>query len=178
MKYFLVKQDELQKDMPRIVNWYKKIDKHSLDKKEYEKIPFRTVISIDPNNNVDFVDVILSPFLLVSKELKKLIMIFEPNLKYKEIFLQDSINGKLKEYFLPLLNSIDCLDKDSTFNLDKSIIKKGIIVESKLKDKAIFRIDNMKSQQIVIRMDLLEAIIRRNYTGARFLELEKKMEES
>lgn len=178
MKYFLVKQNESQKDMPKISNWYKKVDKHSLDKREYNKIPYRTVLSIDPNSNVKFVDIIICPFLLISKDLKKLIILFEPNLKFKEFFLQDSINGKMKEYFFPLLESIDCLYKDSIFNLDKSVIKKGIIDESKLKDKAIFLIKNMNSQQIVMRMDLVEAIIRRDYTGISFIELEKNVEEN
>lgn len=174
MKYFLIERNSIIKNVPEVINWYKKFNKKALDDKEYEKIPYRTTLQIKENNNVKFIDIILNPFFMVSKELKKLLSIFEPNLKYKEIFLIDSKNKKMEQYFIPLLDKLDCLSETSEFNLDKTIVKKGIINEKKIEDKAIFMIDNMKSQQIIMRMDLVEAILRRDYLGVRFKELYKE----
>lgn len=174
MKYFLIEKNSIIKNVPEVINWYKRFNKKALDDKEYEKIPYRTTLQIKENNNVKFIDIILNPFFMVSEELKNLLAIFEPNLKYKVIFLIDSENKKMGQYFIPLLDKIDCLSESSEFNLDKTIIKKGIIDEKKLKDKAIFMIDNMKSQQIVMRMDLVEAILRRDFLGMRIKELYKE----
>ena len=71
MKYFLIEMDRSITNAPSIINWYKKINANSLKKGEYYKISYRTILNIDSNPNTIFVDVMSSPFFLVTKDVKK-----------------------------------------------------------------------------------------------------------
>ena len=79
----------------------------------------------------------------------------------------------MEQYYIPELLIIDCLDKSTIYNLDKSVIKEGVIDTNKLLDKAIFRIGNIKTTNIVVRMDLVEAMLKRDYRGFTLRELKK-----
>lgn len=173
MKYFLIESDASLINKPELINWYKLIDKKSIDEGKYNKIDDKTAVYIKSNKDTVFYDVVTSPIFIVKRELKELISLFEPNLRYKQLILVDKDNGKMEQYYIPELLIIDCLDKSTIYNLDKSVIKEGVIDTNKLLDKAIFRIGNIKTTNIVVRMDLVEAMLKRDYRGFTLRELKK-----
>ena len=173
MKYFLIESDASLSNKPELINWYKIIDKKSIDEGKYNKIDDKTAVYIQSNKDTVFYDVVTSPVFIVKKELKELISLFEPNLRYKQLILVDKDNNKMEQYYIPELLIIDCLDKSTIYNLDKSVIKEGVIDTDKLLDKAIFRIGNIKTTNIVVRMDLVEAMLKRDYKGFTLRELQK-----
>jgi hypothetical protein len=113
MKYFLIEMDKSITNAPNIINWYKKININSLRKGEYYKMPYRTLLDVENNPNINFVDIISSPLFLVTKEVKKILSKFEPNLGYKQIILLDKKDSKVNQYFMPLLEEYDCLSDES-----------------------------------------------------------------
>lgn len=173
MKYFLIESDASLINKPELINWYKIIDKKSIDDGKYNKLDDKTAVYIKANKDTIFYDVVASPIFIVKKELKELISLFEPNLGYKQLILVDKENSQMEQYYIPELVRIDCLDKSTIYNIDKSVIKEGVIDTSKLLDKAIFRIKNIKTTNIVVRMDLLEAMLKRDYRGFTVRELKK-----
>ena len=63
MKYFLIESDASLINKPELINWYKLIDKKSIDEGKYNKIDDKTAVYIKSNKDTVFYDVVTSLFL-------------------------------------------------------------------------------------------------------------------
>ena len=176
MQYFIIEGDKRYVDGPNIINWYEKIDIRNINKDNSYKLPKRIVLKVSPNKNIIFTDIITKPFLLVSDKFKKIIQIYEPRIIYKQVALLDQENEKTELYHLPILPKVECLNVKSRFNQDRSIIKEAALDYDKIKDYSLFQISGVKSIYTVIRLDLLESILRRGGRGIAISEVELVME--
>ena len=64
------------------------------------------------------------------------------------------------------------MHEKSEYNLDKSVIKKGVIDYGKTEGKAIFRLKGFGHYYMVGRLDLVESILKRKVRGIGLKELE------
>lgn len=172
MKYFMLETDKSNNNLPQIVDWYSRIDEKNMIPERYQHIPFRTMMKMKANASTDFNALIVKPFLLLNGEAKELLSKFEPNMQYKEIVLINQPNHLMNQYFFPLLEVVDCLTSDSVRNMDHSLLVKGKLDKSKLEDQAIFMLAGLRNRHIVLRMDLAEALLRRNICGYQLKEIE------
>lgn len=172
MRYFLLEEDKNYANRAHPYKWAKIIRPDILYNKLYAKLPKRMILEIEPNKKVEFVDMLTVPFIMVSEKIRKMITIFEPNMQYKEIILLDKENGNAEVYYLPVLDEVNCLGKNTKFNLDHSVIEKPILCKEKVGDKSIFRLTEGPGNCCVIRMDLLECILRRDAYGFKIIEPE------
>lgn len=172
MKYFILKQDKEYKNAPKFINWFQNYDMQSYEAGNYQKLPERKVIEIEANTNTTFLDVLTNPFFLVTKEVKKVLNLFEPNMEFRQILCLDRKNKLGKQYFLPCIPFIACLSPDSQFNLDHSILLKTVLEEDKIPDKGIFWLAGVKSRYVVVRLDIVEAILRKEVYGIDLQEVE------
>lgn len=172
MIYFIVRQDKDYKNAPRFINWFQNYDMQSYEKGAYSRLPERKVIEIEANANTTFIDVLSNPFFLVSKEIKKVLSLFEPNMEYRQILCLDSKNQLGHQYFLPCLPFISCISEKSHFNLDHSMLLKPVLEEEKIPDKGMFLLGDVKSRYVVMRLDVVEAILRKKVYGIELEEVE------
>ena len=82
---------------------------------------------IHESESTVFTSIVDKPFPLVSAEVKEVFDMYEPYIPYKEIILLDQKFQRMEVYYLPILEEVDCLHEKSEYNLDRSLIKKGII---------------------------------------------------
>lgn len=172
MKYFLLHSDPYFTDVPEILDWSGKVDPRNICPGQSYRIKNRQIFEIRPNPNLVFIDVLSSPFLLVSKTCMDAIRLYEPWIKAKQMILLDTSTPQRKTYYLPILQSIHCLADGSEWNLDKSVLRKGILNLSQIKDASIFQLADLKSRYTVIRMDVLESILKRGVRGVGITPLE------
>lgn len=172
MKYFLLHSDPFFTDTPEILDWSGKIDPRDICPSQSYRIKNRQIFEIRPNPNLVFIDVLTSPFLLLSKVCMETIRLYEPKIKAKQIILLDTVTPQRKTYYLPILQSIHCLTDGSEWNLDKSILRKGVLDLSQIKDASIFQLADLKTKYTVIRMDVLESILKREVRGIGITPLE------
>lgn len=66
---------------------------------------------------------------------------------------------------MPIFREFEVLHEKSEFNLNKTIVKKIVLDEKKIKNKKIFKIKESDKTLIVVRLDAAESILRRNYDG-------------
>lgn len=116
----------------------------------------------------DFID---EPVLLVSDELKKLLELYDYHLISKCTVLADIEEKTQKLYWLLLLNHIDCLSNQSTFDKNGQI-KDIVINGEQAKGKKIFRIQGIKTPLVIINLDVAESILRRNFWGIQLKKLQ------
>lgn len=165
MNYFLLHSDPRYVDSPEFLNWSRKIDPRNIRPGCSHKIARRQILNIRPNPHVVFIDAISSPFLLLSKKCMEVVTIYEPQVISKQIILLDMETPQRETYYLPILKQIPCLATGSEWNLDKSILIKGVINLEPVGDASIFQLADMKSTYTVIRMDILESMLKRGARG-------------
>ena len=76
------------------------------------------------------------------------------------------LRGALRQRFL--IFYVDCLSIYSKLTKDRSTILEGVLNKGKVSDCSIFYLEGVGSLYTVVRMDLVESILRR---GAKGLEL-------
>ncbi len=163
MRYFFIKQDAKLVHGPQIVNWYQKINVEDIQPGTYYKIPNRVVLPVRGDKDTIFPEVLFHPFFMISKKIKDVLKLYEPALKYKEIVLLDGQNNKAEVYFLPFLEEIDCIVKEKTvYGQFHASIEKGAISKAAVGENSIFFIRHNNDKYIIVRLDLLESMLRRD----------------
>jgi len=171
MKYFLLYQDPLCTDVPVIQNWSGKIDPRTIMPGKSHEIPARQMLGIAENPYTVFTDVLNSPFLLLSKAYMDAVTLYEPQIVSKQIILLDGKNRKTEIYYLPILPHVRCLAEGSCFSPDRSVLKTGILNLERVKEHSIFHIADLTRFYTVVRLDLLESMLRRSMHGVGITEL-------
>lgn len=163
MKYFFISQNKNITNLPQIINWNKVINPKDLTYGNYFKIPKRNLLKIKRDEKIIFPDLFFHPFFMISKEVKEVLDMFEPNQVYKEIILLDGKSEMMKVYYLPVLREYNCMAEGTIYNLDHSIIKQGILDVSVIEDKCLFKVSNVKNSHIIARLDFIESLLRRGF---------------
>lgn len=169
MDYFLLKQDKRYSNPPQILNLFKTIDIRNLNLLRADNIPDNQVLFVKESENNEYLDTIDTQIFLVSKNMKKILEKYSLNIIFKMTGLIERESQKQNIYYLPIFEEIEALSEDSEFNLNKTVVKKIILDEEKIKDKKIFKIKESDKTLIVVRLDVAESILRREFTGV-FLE--------
>ncbi|SFR87165.1 hypothetical protein [Anaeromicropila populeti] len=172
MKYFVAELDKNYAHAPQVINWFPDFQVEKLHKDTQYEIPFRTSLKIKPDPEVEFTDIISYPCFGVSELVYQILQKFEPNTIVKEMMVYDSKNQKVNLYYIPILEEVDCLTEQSVFNMDHSLLKKIVINENKIRDKSLFHLAGVKNHYTIMRLDLAEALLRRNVKGLTLLEIE------
>lgn len=171
MKHFLMEMDKNYIHAPQIINWFEVFDVDKLHKETHFQVPLRTSLKIKADSEVQFTDIISHPCLAVSELVHDLLLKFEPNMIFKEIMLFDTKNQNAALYYVPVLDEVECLTEKCVYNLDHSELKEIEIDEQKVRDKSIFQLAGVKKRYTIIRLDLAEALLRRNITGMDLKEI-------
>ncbi|MBR3770864.1 MAG: hypothetical protein IKL07_01205 [Clostridium sp.] len=170
MKYFIVRQDKKYKNTPIIKNWIQNYDIKSLQEGRYSKLPSYQSFFIEPSENTVFLDILVNPYFLCSLQVKKVLELFEPNMKYHDIVLIDKTTQTVNQYFLPELKPIDCLLKESVFDKNHFHLEKAVLNPDKIGQTSIFRLHGVEEQTVVIRLDLVEMLLRKGIKGLSIFE--------
>ena len=171
MDYFLLKQDKRYVNIPRILDVYKKINIRDMNFSRCHNISDTVIFNVKAEKESTFLDIFDTPLFLMSDNLKNIIEKYNANIYFKTIPLIDLQWERQKNYYLPIFEEIDALSSESEFNMDKSVIKKIVLDEKKLKGKKIFKIKHEFNTLIVVRLDVAESILRRNFTGIKLEKL-------
>ena len=172
MKFFLLGTEASYSNYPKIRNWFGRIDLRYANVNEAYKIPSRQLLMIEEYENTVFPSIINDPFPLISIEVKNVFDMYEPHIIYREVVLLDSRYERTGLYYLPILEEADCLDKKSELNLDRSVIRKGIIDYKRTEGRAVFRVGGLNRYYMAGRLDLVESILKRDVKGVGLTELE------
>ncbi len=171
MNYFLLESDPLYTDAPVISEWKSISLEHIMPGKSHQ-IPARSILHVVPNTYMTFVDIIEFPFLLISKKCMDVVKIYEPQIVSKQVILLDTENRKKQTYYLPILPHLECLSEKSILSPDKSELRKGILNLSKVGTEGIFHISDLSHFYTVVRLDVLESILKRGVRGIKVTPME------
>lgn len=178
MKYFLLQSDTRYVDSPELLDWSAKIASRNICPEFSHKIARRQILNVRPNPYLTFIDVISTPFLLLSKRCMEAVKLYEPQILSKQIILLDMETPQRETYYLPILKRISCLAKGSEWNLDKSTLKKCVINLNAIGNLSIFQLADLKNTYTVIRLDALESMLKRGARGISIIPVATVKEET
>jgi hypothetical protein len=172
MVYFLLKQDGQITNAPRPLGLWSKINFRDLTPERAHRLDARMSFEIEGNGNTVFPDLIVSPLLLVSQEVKKVISMYEARVTYKPVFYTNLKHKQHQLYFLPILRQIDCLAPQSVLTPGRISAKKLAMDLKHVKDHSFFKIADVHSLLYAMRMDLAESLLIRDMKGFVLEEIE------
>lgn len=178
MRYFLVKQDKSYTKAPRLVNWFGKIKTECICPGTYSQLEEDYVLMIESKENVEYSDLIMEPFYMISNMVKYVLTAYEPNLTYTNLYLVDKKGKTAYEYYIPHLKEYDCLTAKSKMEFQRTQLTYGEMDLSKLGDHSIFYLAGMAKKHLVIREDLAESLLRRGFYGVDLQRLDTINEET
>ena len=167
MKYFLMQTDPLYVDAPVLQDWSGTIDRTKIKPGLSHQLPARTLLNIYPNVHTTFTDIVDFPFLLLSKRCMDVVKMYEPQVISKQIILLDAENRNKQTYYLPILPHLDCLSEESVLSPDGSELREGVLDLSRVSSKGIFHISGLSHFYTVIRLDVLESMLKRGAHGVK-----------
>lgn len=146
-------------------NWYGKgIRTQDILTGNSKKIPNTTVFYVEEDSVRVQTDIITKPFFLISESFKQLLSVYEPMVRTKKVIFIDREKHHAEIYYLPILAQVEW-HKKSEWNMDRSVLRNAVLEREKIRNSTLFMLENCKSQIVVIRSDLLESCLKREFRG-------------
>ncbi|NFA42884.1 hypothetical protein EXM65_09935 [Clostridium botulinum] len=172
MDYFLLKQDEEYTNAPMLMDVFKNIDVININLLNAHKIEDIVILNVKCNEETEFLDILDRNLFLISKEMKKIIEKYDSEILFKTIPLIDLPHERQENYYMPIFEEIECLSEKAELNLNKTVVKKIILDKEKIRNKKIFKIKKSSKTLVVIRLDVAESLLRREFKGMCLERLE------
>lgn len=173
MNYYIMKLEAHLNYAPDVINWYNRFDVRNICREKAHLLPKRTLVDIRPSSETLFADIVSFPYLLLSEAAKEVIEVYEPSVKYKDIIPFDAKTPQYALYYLPVLETIDCLSKERTkFNPMGTAILQMSLDVNKIGDQSIFKLVYGRASYIIARLDLCESLLHRNLIGIGLKKVE------
>ena len=119
LKNYRLNWEETGNPVPRIRNWMERLDYQAVQRRELAKLPERTILFLEENQDTLFSDVIEKPFLLVSKMFWDVSKMYKVPVRGKEMVLLDGVNGFAEIYYMPVYPRYRCLSEERTKEWEK-----------------------------------------------------------
>lgn len=145
MKYFEITVDQ-NYVAPMPAGWNFILDRRTLASKKYYEFPNNLLFRVEKHMQMVFTDIITFPCFMVSKMVKDVIGKYDPLIKYVRIILLDREREVSKSYYVPFLDKSESQILQIKQNRDKTAV--------------------------IMRMDLVESILRRGAAGIGLKETE------
>ena len=172
MDYFLLKQDEEYTNAPVLRDVFKEIDVRNINLLNAHKIDDIVIFNVKCTDETEFLDILDRNLFLISEKMKKIIEKYDPGILFKTIPLIDLAQGRQENYYMPIFEEIECLSENAELNLKKAVVKKIILDKEKIKNKKIFKIKESSKTLVVVRLDVAESLLRREFEGMCLKRLE------
>ena len=174
MDYFLLSQDKRYTKVPQIIDFFQKIYAIDLNPLRSDNIEDNNSFFVKSSEYNQFIDILENPRLLVSEDMRKIMEKYDRNIIFKRLALIDRERQIQKIYDIPIFEEVEALHEDTEFNWNKTVVKNIVLDKEKIKGKKIFKIKESDKTLAVVRLDLAESLLRREFEGMRLERLQVK----
>ncbi|AQS10947.1 hypothetical protein CLOBY_30960 [Clostridium saccharobutylicum] len=172
MDYFLLKQDEEYTNVPRLMDVFNTVDVRNINLLKAHKIDDVVIFNVKCDDETEFLDILDRNLFLISKEMKKIIEKYDSEILFKTTPLIDLPHERQENYYMPIFEEVECLSENAELNLNKTVVKKIILDKEKIKGKKIFKIKESSKSLVIVRLDVAESLLRREFKGMCLERLE------
>ena len=108
----------------------------------------------------------------------EVVRLYQPHTIFKRIILLDTENARRECYHLPILPRIQCLTEESRWTRDRSVLLEGVMDTKKVEDLSIFYLAEPQGSHAVVRLDILESMLKRGARGIGMTPLRTEKREN
>jgi hypothetical protein len=170
MEYFLVETDKKNR-IPYGINVNRAVDIRYANRNMAYKIPNCCVVDMKTPMEVFFPDILIDSFLMVSEEAAQVIEMYEPETIFKTIYLLETESEIHATYFMPFVEEVECLSEQTKRSRGGTELYEIVLREEAVAGKTVFRIAGFTHPYLIVRLDVLESMLRRGVCGIRLKEL-------
>ncbi len=170
MEYFLVETDKKNR-IPYGINVNRAVDIRYANRNMAYKIPNCCVVDMKTPMEVFFPDILTEPFLMVSEEAAQVIEMYEPETVFKTIYLLETESELHATYFMPFVEEVECLSEQTKRSRGGTELYEIVLRKDVVAGKTVFRIAGFTHPHLIVRLDALESMLRRDISGIRLKEL-------
>lgn len=168
MEYFRLFQDQRYLHYPEIDNFYKRYRREYFSVASGNKIDDINVVFTPSTKNLDYIDLLDKQVILISSAVKDVFSLYDCSIFYKTFHLLNNLTGLSGLYYAPIIQEIKCLSEKSVCNLNRSVIKNIVLDFNSLKKASIFKIADINTDVLIVRLDVVESLLRRKVKGTIF----------
>lgn len=173
MDYFLLKQDVRYTNVPTLQKVMETIDPWKLYDLQPEDIVKPLMFHVKADAESIFIDYLEGPIPLISDALKRLVQAYVPEMPMKLTILTQIEQRIQKNYYIPFVERLTAVHPESEWNLDQSVFQLVLQADA-IRSHKIFTIQESAIPMIIVRLDVAESILRRDYTGIALEQVEVK----
>ncbi|MCR5439379.1 MAG: hypothetical protein K6F01_08130 [Selenomonas sp.] len=171
MKYYLLQKARNYTHLPAIRFSFSHLKPWQIDERKGKRIATWGRLLADSLPDVRWSDILIDPYFLVSERVKKILLAAEPGMEFRRVsIITRGVKQKPKLYYLPLLTEIECLHASSKRNPRNGALEHPVLCSDKVGIKRIFLMKNEEERHIVVRLDLLEILLRLHPVGLTLCE--------
>lgn len=149
MNYFRVEQDKRYLHPPGIDQFIDSYNRVDFSIERSGKVPDRNVVFSNSDYELDDIDFLESPVILVSETVKDVFSMYERTLKFKTFCILNNLRRSHYTYYAPIFKKLD------------------LHVGESLTDEAVFKIPYRSKEVVIIRLDVAESLLRRSVRGIK-----------
>ncbi len=170
MDYFLLEADK-RNNIPYSINKNRVIDIRHVNRENAYRIPNCSIVEMEVPWEVYFPGILSEPIFMVNEQCATVIEMYQPETIFKTIYLLESETGMNETYFMPILESIECLADESKVSRGGKGLLEIVLKKELISSKAIFRIAGFDHPYVIGRLDFVESILRRKVEGLKLTEI-------
>lgn len=170
IKYFQVEVNE-NYTAPQPIGWYGKIDRKSLQGKKAYQMPKHLLFKVEQHMQMVFTDIIMFPCFMASGMVRGVIEQYASDVSFARAILFDKEKRKSMAYYIPFLERIEPAEGEAVEHEHKEL-KKIFVDEGRLGNRVIAETADGDKACVIMRMDLVESILRRGAVGIGIKEVE------
>lgn len=165
MDYFRLCQDRRYLHTPFVDNLRSIATRKDMTLQNASRIEDYNVVFTSSKQHQDYLDVLDIQLFMICEQVKDVFDLYDASIPYKIFSILNVRQNLHFSYYAPVLPMLDALSPNSETNLDKSYLKKIVLLKEKIQDRPIFKLDGVRTEAVFIRLDVAESILRRTYHG-------------
>lgn len=168
MDYFIMKTDKRLCRLPQM-QMPKELSLTEITKEKISKLTSASVVYVKKNYGlgIEYPDYLERPIPLIADKLKKILQKYQREVLFYRVMLIEKEAGLQMPYFLMMPPEIICADSKKTQYDAGGNVQNFVLDLEKAEKYKIFLAKDYK-QQIIVRLDVAESILRRNVNGIWF----------
>lgn len=169
MKYYSMSQDKRIHNVFELIEFPGK-EAVDLDSSYADRLKDNTALFTKETENSLYPQMLDAPLTMVEKEIYEVIRMYDQDVIFKGVSIINREKQTNRNYYLALIDRLDCLHESSEFHKDNSVIKL-VLDKKKVNNAHIFKIKGISKNTVVVSMDIVESILRRGCFGISFEEI-------
>lgn len=167
MEYFIMQMDRRLRRLPQF-----QVPKELLNMSKTGQVNGKekvSVIYVDgiQGLNIEYPDYIASPIPLIAEKLYTILKKYQQDALFHQVVLIEKDTGKQKNYYMMLPPIIESANKEKTVYDRVGNVLDFVLGTECIGRNRIFRVRELKNQ-IAVRLDVAESILRRDANGIWF----------